>query len=200
MGQRRCSSQTVEKGNCVEGDATKDQLDDTRRVCRLRFVGPLKQALIKGRMELLDPTTHEPKWGKGQEAADLEQKLKCTLTPEPWFTAHNCFKPDPYEHFCKQPNCELHSLILGTFGDHYVDSVFHAIDSTLRHPDLVKAGQQKPGQPPTMVPIISNEMLCGVYRRVTKRLTAYDAATCMVTCTHKYAKTFCMSRRLRAPR
>ena len=101
----------------------RDELDNTERVCRTRKVRVLKAALLKARAEMWDDAAGKPKPGQGNKVAEWQKKYKCKLDPIPWWCGDEL--PDQHEFFGMLPNCELHSLTIGLFGEHMIDAAMH---------------------------------------------------------------------------
>ena len=56
---------------CPRGDVSRDDLDNTERVCRTRKVRVLKAALLKARAEMWDDAAGKPKHGQGKKVVTL---------------------------------------------------------------------------------------------------------------------------------
>ena len=85
------------------------------------------------------------------------------------------------------PKDELHQWFIGLYGEHIISAIVHRYTTVLQRPDLIHFDKNK-----VKHPIISNEAVARVFRRLADRLQGVVAAsdTSTVTISTDYAAHF----------
>ena len=74
------------------------------------------------------------------------------------------------------PKDELHQWFIGLYGEHIIPAIVHRYTSVLQRPDLILLDKNKAKHP-----IVSNEAVARIFRRLADRLQGVVADTSMMT-------------------
>jgi hypothetical protein len=83
------------------------------------------------------------------------------------------------------PNHELHQWFLGLYWEHIIPAMVHCYTQVLQRPDLIWHDRNGIAHP-----IMSNEAVTRVFRRLADRLQGVVADTSMITISPEYAAHF----------
>ena len=83
------------------------------------------------------------------------------------------------------PKDELHQWFIGLYREHIIPAIVHRYTSVLQRPDLIWLDKNKAKHP-----IVSNEAVARVFRRLADRLQGVVADTSMMTISTDYAAHF----------
>ncbi len=104
---------------------------------------------------------------------------------------HKLFPPNAWMkvlHFNVLTSCpkdELHQWFIGLFGEHIIPAIVHRYTTVLQRPDLVN--MDKDGN---LHPLLSNEAVARVFKRLADRLQGVVSDTSTITITPEYAAHF----------
>ena len=105
---------------------------------------------------------------------------------------HKLFPPGPnawtkvsdFNVLTSCPKDELHQWFIGLYGEHIILAVVHRYTQVLQRPDLITDQNGKSH------PLLSNEAVARVFKRLADRLQCVVSDTSMVTITPEYAAHF----------
>ena len=83
------------------------------------------------------------------------------------------------------PKDELHQWFIGLYGEHIIPAIVHRYTTALQRPDSIKLDKNGEAHP-----IISNEAVARVFRRLADRLQAVVTDTSMMTITPEFSADF----------
>ena len=114
------------------------------------------------------------------QVKDAEQRLRHKLyPPNAWM------KVSDFNVLTSCPKDELHQWFIGLYGEHIIPAIVHRYTSVLQRPDLIWLDKNK-----VKHPIISNEAVARVFRRLADRLQGVVADTSTMTISTNYAAHF----------
>ena len=109
-----------------------------------------------------------------------EQRLRHKLfPPNAWM------KLTDFNVLTSCPKDELHQWFLGLYGEHIIPAMVHRYTQVLQRPDLIRHDRNGVAHP-----IVSNEAVARVFRRLADRLQGVVADTSMMTISPEYAAHF----------
>ena len=122
------------------------------------------------------------------QVKDAEHRLRHKLfPPNAWM------KLTDFNVLTSCPKDELHQWFLGLYGEHIIPAMVHRYTQVLQRPDLIWKDRNGVAHP-----IMSNEAVARVFRRLADRLLGVVADTSMLTISPEYAAHFlevCTSRK-----
>jgi hypothetical protein len=83
------------------------------------------------------------------------------------------------------PKDELHQWFTGLYGEHIIPAIVHRYTTALQRPDLIRKDKHGASHP-----LISNEALARVFRRLADRLQGVVTDTSMMTITREFTPEF----------
>ena len=104
---------------------------------------------------------------------------------------HKLFPPNAWMkvlHFAVLTSCpkdELHQWFIGLFGEHIIPAIVHRYTKVLQRPDLVNVDKDGNSHP-----LLSNEAVARVFKRLADRLQGVVSDTSTITITPEYAAHF----------
>ena len=104
---------------------------------------------------------------------------------------HKLFPPNAWMkvlHFNVLTSCpkdELHQWFIGLFGEHIIPAIVHRYTKVLQRPDLVTVDKDGNSHP-----LLSNEAVARVFKRLADRLQGVVSDTSTITITPEYAAHF----------
>ena len=104
---------------------------------------------------------------------------------------HKLFPPNAWMkvlHFNVLTSCpkdELHQWFIGLFGEHIIPAIVHRYTKVLQRPDLVNLDKDGNSHP-----LLSNEAVARVFKRLADRLQGVVSDTSTITITPEYAAHF----------
>ena len=114
------------------------------------------------------------------QVKEAESRLLHKLfPPNAWMRVHN------FDVLTSCPKDELHQWFIGLYGEHIIPAIVHRYTTALQRPDLIRKDKHGVSHP-----LISNEALARVFRRLADRLQGVVTDTSMMTITPDFAPTF----------
>ncbi len=114
------------------------------------------------------------------QVKDAEHRLRHKLfPPNAWM------KLTDFNVLTSCPKDELHQWFLGLYGEHIILAIVHRYTQVLQRPDLIWHDRNGVAHP-----IMSNEAVARVFRRLADRLQGVVADTSMMTISPEYAAHF----------
>ena len=114
------------------------------------------------------------------QVKDAEHRLRHKLfPPKAWM------KLTDFNVLTSCPKDELHQWFLGLYGEHIIPAIVHRYTQVLQSPDLIWHDRNGVADP-----IMSNESVARVFRRLADRLQGVVADTSMMTISPEYAAHF----------
>ena len=104
---------------------------------------------------------------------------------------HKLFPPNAWMkvlHFNFLTSCpkdELHQWFIGLYGEHIIPAIVHRYTKVLQRPDLVTVDKDGNSHP-----LLSNEAVARVFKRLADRLQGVVSDTSTITITPEYAAHF----------
>jgi hypothetical protein len=83
------------------------------------------------------------------------------------------------------PKDELHQWFIGLYGEHIIPAIVHRYTKVLQRPDLVTVDKDGNSHP-----LLSNEAVARVFKRLADRLQSVVSDTSTITITLEYAAHF----------
>jgi hypothetical protein len=111
---------------------------------------------------------------------DAEQRLRHKLFPP-----NSWMKLKDFNVLTSCPKDELHQWFLGLYGEHIIPAMVHRYTQVLQRHDLIRHDRNGVAHP-----IVSNEAVARVFRRLADRLQGVVADTSMMTISPEYAAHF----------
>jgi len=99
--------------------------------------------------------------------------------PNAWMRVHN------FDVLTSCPKDELHQWFIGLYGEHIIPAIVYRYTTALQRPDLIRKDKQGEAHP-----LISNEALARIFRRLADRLQGVVTDTSMMTITPDFAAHF----------
>ena len=114
------------------------------------------------------------------QVKDAESRLRHKLFPlNAWMRVTN------FNVLTSCPKDELHQWFIGLYGEHIIPAIVHRYTKVLQRPDLVKMDKHGDAHP-----IMSNEAVARVFRRLADRLQGVVTDTSMMTITPEFSAHF----------
>ena len=111
---------------------------------------------------------------------DAESRLRHKLfPPNAWMRVTD------FDVLTSCPKDELHQWFIGLYGEHIIPAIVHRYTKVLQNPDLVKLDRNGVAHP-----IISNEAVARVFKRLADRLQGVVTDTSMMTITPEFSAHF----------
>ena len=115
-----------------------------------------------------------------QQVKEAESRLRHKLLPpNAWMRGHN------FDILASCPKDELHQWFIGLYGEHIIPAIVYRYTTALQRPDLIRKDKQGEAHP-----LISNEALARIFRRLADRLQGVVTDTSMMTITPDFAAHF----------
>lgn len=115
-----------------------------------------------------------------QQVKEAESRLRHKLLPpNAWMRVHN------FDVLTSCPKDELHQWFIGLYGEHIIPAIVYRYTTALQRPDLIRKDKQGEAHP-----LISNEALARIFRRLADRLQGVVTDTSMMTITPDFAAHF----------
>ena len=111
-----------------------------------------------------------------QVESELRHKL---FPPNAWMKVSN------FNVLTCCPKDELHQWFIGLYGEHIIPAIVYRYTQVLQRPDLITVDKNGHNHP-----IISNEAVTRVFKRLADRLQSVVSDTSMLTITPEYAAHF----------
>ncbi len=112
------------------------------------------------------------------QVKDSESRLRHKLfPPNAWMRVTN------FNVLISCPKDELHQWFIGLYGEHIISAMVHRYTKVLQRPDLVKLDKNGEAHP-----IISNEAVARVFKRLADRLQGVVTNTFMMTITPEHLR------------
>jgi hypothetical protein len=108
--------------------------------------------------------------------AELRHKL---FPPNAWM------KVADFNVLTSCPKDELHQWFIGLYGEHIIPALVHRYTQVLQRPDLITVDKNGKSHP-----LLSNEAVARVFKRLADRLQGVVSDTSMITITPEYAAHF----------
>ena len=115
-------------------------------------------------------------WQVKEAESSLRQKL---FPPNAWMRVNN------FNVLTSCPKDELHQCFIGLYCEHIIPAIVYRYTKVLQRPDLVKLDKHGDAHP-----IMSNEAVARVFRRLADRLQGVVTDTSMMTITPEFAAHF----------
>jgi hypothetical protein len=114
------------------------------------------------------------------QVKDSESRLRHKLfPPNAWMRVTN------FNVLISCPKDELHQWFIGLYGEHIIPPMVHRYTKVLQRPDLVKLDKNGEAHP-----IMSNEAVARVFKRLADRLQGVVTDTSMMTITPEFSAHF----------